>query len=309
MSVLQELRQIKKAGGAQAGRSDKGAHWWMAPWALGFVAITAIPMFASLYFAFTRFNLLQAPTWHGVQNFIDLAGDSRFHQSLRVTFTFALVGVPLQLAVALAIAVLMDRGMKGLSFYRSALYLPSMMGGSVAISILWRQVFGTNGLLNTVLTLVGLGEFTQGWISHPDTALWTIILLHVWTFGSPMIIFLAGLRNIPRMYYEAAEVDGASAWRRFRSITLPLLSPIILFNLVLQTINAFQTFTQAFIVSGGTGGPADSTLFTSLLIYQRAFIDFRMGNAAAMAWIILIIIAAASGLIFFTSKWWVHYDE
>jgi multiple sugar transport system permease protein len=233
---------------------------------------------------------------------------------MRVTAIFTFIGVPLQLAVALAIAVLLNRGMRGLPFYRSALYLPSMMGGSVAIAILWRQVFGTQGLVNTFINMfggtgTGMLSGSWGWISHPDTALMTIILLHVWTFGSPMIIFLAGLRNIPQMYYEAAAMDGASHWRQFRSITLRLLTPIILFNLVLQIIGAFQSFTQAFIVSGGTGGPVDSTLFAGLYIYNRSFTAGQWGYAAALSWILLVIIGVSSALIFASSRFWVHYDD
>lgn len=310
MSVLEELRQIKKSGGQRKGRGsqgDKGAYWWMTPWIVGLVTISLVPMVASLYLSFTRYNLLQPPEWTGLENFSSILTDPRVHQSLRVTFTYVLVGVPLQLIVALLIAVVLDKGMRGLAFYRSAFYLPSMMGGSVAIAILWRQIFGTQGLVNAFLGMFGIEG--HGWISHPETALWTIILLHVWTFGSPMVIFLAGLRQIPTMYHEAAAMDGAGTLRRFRSITIPLLTPIILFNLVLQTISAFQSFTQAYIVSGGTGGPAESTLFYGLLLYDRAFVRFQMGNAAAMSWLLLLIIAVVSALIFASSKFWVHYDD
>src|SRR4029079_10815970 len=152
-----------------------------------------------------------------------------------------------------------------------------------AIAILWRQLFGTNGLVNAALGLFGIEG--KGWVSSPDTALGTIILLHVWTFGSPMVIFLAGLRQIPRMYYEAADVDGAGRLRQFRSITLPMLSPVIFFNLVLQVIGAFQSFTQAYVVSGGDGGPANATLFYSIYVYKQGFVNLHMGYASAMAWI------------------------
>jgi len=322
LSVLAELRQIRKSKG-QGGETygvtrDKGALVWMIPWIIGMLLINLVPMVYSFYLAFTNpSRFLQGGPlhpWVGIDNFVRAFQDPRFLTSLRVTFIFVFIGVPLQLATALAIAVLLNRGMRGLPFYRSALYLPSMMGGSVAISILWRQLFGTQGLLNTTLQLFGgHGDGwlsgSWGWISHPDTALATIILLHVWTFGSPMIIFLAGLRNIPTMYYEAAAMDGASQWRQFRSITLRLLTPIILFNLVLQIIGAFQSFTQAFIVSGGTGGPVDSTLFTGLYIYNRSFTAGQWGYAAALSWILLAIIAICSALIFASSSLWVHYDD
>jgi multiple sugar transport system permease protein len=187
-------------------------------------------------------------------------------------------------------------------------YLPSMLGASVAIALLWRQIFGTDGLVNQILRIFGVNAHT-GWISDPKYALGTIILLHVWTFGSPMVIFLAGLRQIPTMYHEAASMDGAGRWRRFRHITLPLLSPIIFFNLVLQVINAFQSFTQAFVVSNGTGGPSDSTMFYSLYLYQRGFGQFEMGYAAAMAWLLVVIVGALTAINFWASKYWVFYDD
>jgi multiple sugar transport system permease protein len=198
--------------------------------------------------------------------------------------------------------------MRGLAFYRSVFYLPSLMGSSVAIALLWRQIFGTDGLVNQVLRSLGWAN-PPGWIADPSTALYTIILLHVWTFGSPMIIFLAGLRQIPTMYYEAASVDGASKWTQFWNITMPLLSPIIFFNLVLQVIGAFQSFTQAFIVSGGQGGPADSTLFYSLYLYQKGFADLDMGYASAMAWLLVVIVGILTAVNFLLSKYWVFYDD
>jgi multiple sugar transport system permease protein len=233
--------------------------------------------------------------------------DARLHNSLAVTFTYVLVGVPLQLAVALLIALVLDKGLRGLPFYRSVFYLPSLLGGSVAIAILWKQIFGTTGLVNQVLALAGIEG--PGWISDPSTALGSIILLHVWTFGAPMIIFRAGLRQIPNMYYEAAEVDGASKLQQFWRITLPLLSPIIFFNLVLQIIGSFQSFTQAFIVSGGNGGPSDSTMFFTLYLYQKGFGQFDMGYASAMAWFLLVIIGAFTAINFIAAKYWVFYDD
>lgn len=204
--------------------------------------------------------------------------------------------------------MLLNKGMRGLAIYRSVFYLPSMMGGSVAIALLWRQIFGTTGLVNQILGLFGV-DATTGWVSDPDYALWTLILLHVWTFGSPMVIFLAGLRQIPVMYYEAAALDGAGRAKTFARITLPLLSPIIFFNLVLQIIGAFQSFTQAFVVSNGSGGPSDSTLFFTLYLYERGFTNFQMGYASAMAWLLLIIIAIFTAINFFAAKYWVFYDD
>jgi len=264
-------------------------------------------MLASLYLAFTDYNLIQAPEWIGLENFTRMLSDQRLHNSLQVTFTYVFVSVPLQLAVALLLAVVLDRGVRGMAFYRSIFYLPSLLGSSVAIAILWKQVFGTEGLLNQVLAPFGFDG--RGWISDPSTALGTLVVLNVWTFGAPMVIFLAGLRQIPSMYYEAASVDGAGPIRRFASITVPLLTPIMFFNLVLQIIHAFQSFTQAFVVSGGTGGPSDSTMFFTLYLYDRGFGNFDMGYASAMAWFLLVIIAAFTAANFIASKYWVFYDN
>lgn len=292
----------------EAGRDNKAGYLFLLPWLIGLVVITIGPMLASLYLSFTDYSLIQAPQWAGLDNYVRMLSDTRLHNSLKVTFIYVFVSVPLQLALALGVALLLDRGMKGLAVYRSVFYLPSMLGGSVAIALLWRQIFGTEGIVNQILRLFGLNA-TTGWISDPSYALGTIILLHIWTFGSPMVIFLAGLRQIPTMYYEAAAVDGATTMVRFRTITLPLLSPIIFFNLVLQIIGAFQSFTQAFVVSNGTGGPSDSTMFYTLYLYQRGFGQFQMGYASAMAWLLVVIVGVFTAINFFASKFWVFYDD
>lgn len=290
-------------------RAEERAAWtFLAPWLIGILTITLGPMAASLYFSFTDYNLLSAPEWIGWENYAQMLDDTRLHASLGVTFTYVLIGVPTLLIVALALAMFLNKGVRGLPFYRSVYYLPSLLGGSVAIGVLWRQVFGAEGLVNQVLAFFGIDG--PGWISNPDTALSTIIILHVWTFGASMVIFLAGLRQIPEEYYEAAAIDGANGWRQFRHITLPLLTPIIFFNLVLGIINSFQTFTQAFVVSGGTGGPSDSTLFYSLYLYDQAFGGrLNMGYASAMAWLLLVIIAVFTAINFYFSKRWVHYGD
>ena len=318
MSAISELSTIhrvkaktpeeKRLAAKEAGRDNKAGYLFLLPWLIGLVVITIGPLLASLYLSFTNYNLIQAPEFTGIQNYIRMLHDARLHTALKVTFVYVFVSTPLQLILALAIAMLLNEGMKGLPFYRSIFYLPSMLGSSVAIALLWRQIFGTDGLVNQVLRFFGV-DATVGYVSDPKYALSTIILLHVWTFGSPMVIFLAGLRQIPGMYYEAASVDGASKWAQFRKITLPLLSPIIFFNLVLQIIGAFQAFTQAYVVSNGTGGPADSTLFYTLYLYQRGFVQFQMGYAAAMAWLLVVIIAAFTAINFFASKYWVFYGD
>ena len=288
-------------------RQEGAAHVFMLPWLFGLVLVTAVPMLASLYLSFTDYNVLSSPEFIGGENFARLIEDPRFWNSVRVTVTYVFVSVPLQLAFALSLALVLDKGLRGLAIYRSAYYLPSLLGGSVAVAVLWRQVFGHSGLVNQFLALFGVEG--SSWLQNSGTALGTLIILNVWTFGSPMIIFLAGLRQIPEEYYEAARVDGASAVRQFSKITVPLLTPIIFFNLILQTIGAFQAFTQAHIISGGTGGPSDSTLFYTLYIYQKAFVSFDMGYASALAWVLLAVIGIITAAHFTLSKYWVFYGD
>lgn len=281
---------------------------FMSPWIIGFVVFTIGPMLASLYLAFTRYDLINAPEWVGLANFERLfERDRRFMSSLEVTGTYVLWAVPFRLVFALAVAMILNRGIRGLPFYRAVFYLPSILGGSVAIAILWRQVFGYEGIFNSFVGLFGIEA--RSWIGSPDTALWTLIVLAAWQFGSPMIIFLAGLKQIPEEYYEAAQIDGASRIQQFWRITLPLLTPVIFFNLIMQMISAFQAFTPAYIISNGRGGPADSTLFYTLYLYQQGFTYFRMGYAAAMAWILLAIIGVFTAVNFLGSRFWVYYGD
>ena len=285
------------------------AYLFLGPWLIGFVVFTLGPVLASLYLSFTKFDLLTAPVWIGAENYVRMfTGDYRFYQALKVTFTYLLFEVPLKLAFALLIATMLDKAVRGGGIYRALFYIPSLLGGSVAIAVLWRQLFEGNGTVNQVLLWL-FGIQGPSWISNPDTAVYTLVILAIWQFGSPMIIFLAGLRQIPQDLYEAASIDGASRLRQFRRITLPLLAPVIFFNMVLQVIEGFKAFTPAFIISGGTGGPVDSTLFYTLFLYQEAFAYFRMGYAAALAWVLLIIIGAFTALSFLTSKYWVHYED
>lgn len=281
---------------------------FLLPWFVGFFGLTIGPIVTSFYLSFTHFDLLTPPRWTGLDNYVRMfSNDPRFWASMRVTFFFVIFSVPLKLAFALAVALLLNRGMRGLPLYRALFYLPSLLGASVAIAILWRQLFQGNGVVNQFLALFGI----QGpsWISNPRYALWTLVALAVWQFGSPMIIFLAGLRQIPQDMYEAASLDGASRWRQFWRITLPLLTPVVFFNAVIQTIEGFKSFTPAFIISAGTGNPINSTLFYTLYLYQEAFGFFRMGYASALAWILLAIVALFTAFSFLTSRYWVHYDD
>ncbi len=289
-------------------RRNGAGYLFLTPWLLGFFGLTLGPALASLYLAFTDFDLLTPPNWVGLENFEYMFTlDDRFRQALSVTFTYVAWSVPLKLAVALGVAMLLDKGIRGVGIYRALFYLPSLLGASVAVAVLWRQLFESEGIVNQLLAL--LGYQGEAWLNNPDYALWTLVILAVWQFGSPMVIFLAGLRQIPTDLYEAASMDGASKRRQFLRITLPLLAPVIFFNMVLQTIEAFKAFTQAFIVSGGTGGPIDATLFYTLYIYQEAFANFRMGYASALAWFLLVIIGAFTAVSFLTSKYWVYYED
>jgi multiple sugar transport system permease protein len=281
---------------------------FVSPFIMGFLVFTLFPMLSSLYFSFTNYDMMTEPSWVGFDNYIKMfSADKDIAQSFKVTFTYVFAAVPLRLAFALLVAMMLNSPRKGIGLYRTTYYLPSLIGGSVAVSIMWVQIFGDKGLFNAILGLFGI-HTDISWIGYPTTALGTLVLLSVWQFGSSMLIFLAGLKNIPQSYYEAASVDGAGAVRRFFRITLPLLSPIILFNLIMQTISAFMTFTPAYIISNGEGGPLGHTLLYSLYLFRRAFVFFEMGYASAMAWVMLVIIGLITLVIFKTSSYWVHYE-
>lgn len=301
----------RREGARRRRRRHRDNGWgyvFLSPWLAGFFLLTLGPMLASLYLSFTDFDLLTRPRWLGAANYVRMfTSDPKFLQSLKVTGIYVAVGVPLELAFALLVAVVLNRGLRGLDFYRSMYYLPSLFGGSVAIAVLWREVFGDSGLVNTLLGLVGVHG--AAWISDPSYSLYTLVVLQVWQFGAPMVIFLAGLRQIPQVYYDAAAVDGAGVFTRFFRITLPLLSPVLFFNLVLRIIHAFQAFASAFIISGGSGGPSDSTLFYTLYLYQEGFVNFRMGYASALAWFLLVVVAGLTAVNFVFSRYWVHYER
>ena len=298
------------------GRSRQGIHakdnltayLFLTPWLIGLFVFTVGPILVSAYLSFTNYDLLTSPEFNGLFNYTRLlTRDNRFAAAVSVTARYVLISVPLQLAFALFVAGILNSGLAGLSYYRAIYYLPSLLGGSVAIAVLWKQVFGLEGLFNQFLALAGIQGIS--WIGTPSTALYTLMALRVWQFGSPMLIFLAGLKQIPQELYEAAEIDGARSISKFFRITLPLLTPIVFFNLIMQMISAFQAFTPAFIISGGGGGPADSVLFYTLYLYQQGFSNFRMGYASAMAWILLVIIGIFTAVAFLSSRYWVYYED
>jgi multiple sugar transport system permease protein len=280
---------------------------FISPWLIGFFVFTLIPILASLYLAFTTYDTMSPPVWSGTENFVRMfTQDPRYWASVKATLYYVMTAIPLRLVFALAVAMLLNSDRMGVSVYRAMFYAPSIVGGSVAVAVMWRQVFGQEGLVNFVLALVGVPPTI--WLGNPATAIWTLIILAAWQFGSPMLIFLAGLRQIPAPLYEAASIDGAGSASKFFKITLPMLSPVIFFNLVLQMISGFTAFTQALIVTNG-GRPLDTTLLYALYIYQRAFETMQMGYGAAMAWVLLVVTALVTALIFKTSSAWVFYES
>ncbi|SFK99553.1 carbohydrate ABC transporter membrane protein 1, CUT1 family [Paenibacillus sp. 1_12] len=284
------------------------AYLFLTPWLIGLFVFSLFPIAASLYLSFTSYDMLNPPVWSGMENFHNIFTDKRFFQSLQVTLTYVLFGVPMELIFALTLAIVLNYSVsKAVNVYRGIYYIPSLIGGSVSVALLWRQIFGSDGLINQGLEWFGVAG--TSWIANPSTALITIIILKVWQFGSPMVIFLAGLKQIPKELYEAAEIDGAGRRQSFFQVTLPLLTPVILFNLIMQLIGSFQAFTPAYIISGGNGGPVNSTLFYTLYLYQQGFQNYQMGTASAMAWILLLLIALFSAVTFWSSRRWVHYME
>ena len=301
---------VAPAGGRGPGRARRreglAGYAFLLPWFLGLALFTVGPMAFSLYLSFTDYSLLQAPRWVGLENFRRMfTEDPRYLHSVWVTLRYVVVSMPLKLALALAVALLLNRPRRGTGLYRAAFYAPSLLGTSVAVALAWRVMFGDSGTIQTLLSKVGI--HAPDFVHNPAWALWTLVLLAMWQFGAPMVIFLAGLKQIPRDLYDAAAVDGASRWRRFLRITLPMLSPVIFFNLVLETIHAFQAFTPAYIVSGGTGGPADATLFYTLYLYQKGFGEFQFGYASAMAWVLLAAVGIITTILFRMSRLWVFY--
>lgn len=292
--------------------SDKqdllSGYLFIAPFIFGFLMFIIVPMGISFFISFQNYDLLTPGKFIGLENFKKiLFEDEKFRLSLLVTLKYVIMAVPLRLIIALAVAMLINRPSKLSGLYRVLFYVPSIIGGSVAVSIMWRNIFGDNGLINGVLGTIGLDPIY--FFKQPFTALLTLVLLAGWQFGSSMLVFLGGLKNIPDDYYEAAEIDGAGKIRQFFSITLPVLSPIIFFNLVMQTISSFLTFTPAYIISNGTGSPRNGTLVYSLYIYQQAFGNFKMGYASALAWILVVIVGCTTVILFATSKFWVFSEN
>lgn len=287
---------------------NRTAYLFLTPWLIGFFGLTLGPMIGSLYLSMTKYNLLNPPRWLGLDNYSRIfREDDSFSHSLFITFQYVLYSVPLRLAFALLVAMALNKGIRALGIYRTVYYVPSLLGGSIAIAIVWRKIFDGDGIVNQFLGLFGIHG--PSWISHPNYVIYSIVTLAIWQFGSAMVIFLAGLKQIPADLYEAAQVDGAGRLKQFWRITLPLLSPVIFFNLVMTIINSFQVFTPGFVIGDGRGGPINSTLFYTLYLYLKGFSFFDMGYAAALAWIMVVIIGSLTAIVFITSKYWVFYGD
>ena len=273
------------------------------PFILGFLLFMVVPMAISLYYSFCDFNILSPPQFTGLKNYIEVLKDETFFKAIGVTFYYALVSVPLRLIFALLVAMILLKSTKATGFYRAAYYLPSIIGGSVAVSILWKRMFAIDGVVNSLLSLFGIHSEIS-WLGNTKTAIWVLIVLAVWQFGSSMLIFLSSLKQIPTTLYEAARVDGAGKLTQFKDITLPLLTPTIFFNLVMQMINGFLAFTQSYIITQGK--PMNSTLFYTVYMYQQSFEFYNTGYGAMLAWIMLIIVGLITLILFATKKFWVY---
>jgi multiple sugar transport system permease protein len=288
----------------QSLRRNVDGWLFASPWIIGFFLWTLGPMLASLFYAFTNWDLITTPTYVGLANFTTMFNDALVWQSLQVTTVYALVSVPLHIVFGMVLALLLNAGVRGQRFYRTAFYLPSVLSG-VAVALLWRWLFSTEfGLFNLLLSYVGITG--PSWLGDPKWAMPSLILMSLWGVGAGVIIYLASLQGIPTDLYEAAEVDGATAWTKFWRITLPMMTPVLFFQLVTGFIVALQVFTQAFIMT--SGGPNNATLFYLLYLYRNAFEYFRMGYASALAWVLFIYILVLTLLLYWSSNRWVYYE-
>jgi oligogalacturonide transport system permease protein len=277
---------------------------FVLPFVLGVLLFKLFPFAMSFALSFTQYDLMEPPRFTGLENYRELATeDPLFRQSLGVTFAFVLLAVPLRVGFALFVAHVLNFKLRGINFFRSAFYLPSILGGSIAVAVLWRFLFARDGLVNLVLARLGIEPIL--WLADEHYSLWTIVLLFTWQFGSAMVIFLAALQNVPQSLYEAAEVDGATRWQQFTRITVPLITPVIFFNLVMQMVHAFQEFNAPYAIT--EGGPLHSTYVLALYIYDQSFRFFNLGYGAALSWVLFAIVAALAGLSFWSSRYWVFY--
>lgn len=279
---------------------------YLLPWLIGFLLFKFYPFLSSAYYSLTNYNMFKSNLgFIGLQNYASILKTSKYVKSFSVTFRYAFMTVPLKLLFALFIAYLLNFKISGINFFRTIYYIPSILGGSVAIAVLWQFLFQNEGLVNMVIRLFGFPGIN--WLGSPKYALFVISLLRVWQFGSAMVIFLAALKGVPADLYEAASIDGCSRPRQFLSITIPMITPVIFFNFVTQLCQAFQEFNGPFVITNG--GPQGSTTLISILIYQNAFKTYKMGLASAMAWLLFLIVATLTAISFISQKYWVYYGD
>jgi len=278
---------------------------FVLPFVLGVLGFKLFPLVMSFALSFTQYDVINPPEFIGMENYKELFGaDPLFRKSLGVTMLFALLAVPMRVGFALFIAHVLNFKMRGINFFRSAFYLPSILGGSIAVAVLWRFIFSQKGLVNLVLAKVGIDPIS--WLADEHFSMWTIVLLFTWQFGSACVIFLAALQNVPISLYEAAEIDGASKRQQFFRITVPLITPVIFFNIVMQLVHAFQEFNGPYMIT--EGGPLQSTYVLALYIYDQSFRFFNLGYGAALSWVLFALVALMSGISFWSSKYWVFYS-
>lgn len=279
---------------------------FVLPWLIGFIIFKGYPFFSSLYYSLLDYNLFKGTApFIGLENYGKILGTKRYVTAFRVTFKYAFITVPLKLFFSLFIAYILNFKIRGVKLFRTIYYIPSILGSSVAIAVVWKFVFQSEGLINKILT--GLGGQAVNWLGSAKYSIWVICLLHIWQFGSAMVIFLAALKGVPQDLYEAAEIDGAGKWTQFFKVTIPLITPVIFYNAVTQLCTAFQEFNSAYLIT--KGGPLSSTTLISLLIYQSAFKSYDMGLACAMAWLLFVIVAVFTVIAFLSQKYWVYYSD
>lgn len=287
-------------------KRDYQAFIYIAPWLIGLFVLQLYPFISSLYYSFTEYQITSKPIWNGIQNYVTLfTADKEFLTSLWVTIKFTLMTVPGKLILALAVAVFLNRNLKGINLIRTFYYIPSLFGGSIAISMLWKVMFMDNGVVNAMLGAIGIKKIS--WLGDPKVALITICSLEIWQFGSSMVMFLAALKQVPSSLYEAASIDGAGKIKKFVYITLPQITPIIFFNMIMQTINALQTYTSASVITNG--GPMKATYVMGLKMYKEGFSYFKMGYASAISWVMFALILVVTLLLFRSSSSWVFYED
>jgi multiple sugar transport system permease protein len=305
-----ELRQPARSGAfwklhlTSRQRDVLVSYLFLSPWIIGFVVFLAGPMIASFYLSFTDYKVVQPPVWAGLGNYTRMVEDPLFYNSLKVTVRYTLFSVPLGILAALGIAILLNQRIRASAFFRTVVYLPSVVSG-VAIAMVFAWIFNYHfGILNYLLSLVGI--VGPNWLGHPRWALWAFVIMSLWGVGSTTVIFLAALQGVPQVLLEAATIDGAGTWRRFSSVTLPMISPSILFVLIMGVIGSFQTFTSAYVMTGG--GPANATMFYLLYLYKNAFNWFEMGYASALAWLLFLVMLVLTLALLKSSARWVYYE-